>query len=124
MRPPAGWIEKPGQRAGELANFTNLTRFVTLLGAGTPTYSCENFEAEVRTSGRLTEAATVTLGKQQFLKLSSYEIVPQFNVRLATVQYCLNSRQGAVVVGGSEEESMLWRWAPVFEGAAQSLRVR
>jgi hypothetical protein len=40
------------------------------------------------------------------------------------VQYCINSRFGAVVLTGTEEESMFSRWAQVFEGTASTLRVR
>ena len=48
----------------------------------------------------------------------------QYLGEFTTVQYCLDSRIGAVVLGASEEQSMFSRWANVFEGAAGSLRIQ
>ena len=48
----------------------------------------------------------------------------KYRAEFTTVQYCLDSRLGAVVLGGSEEQSMFHRWANVFEGAAGSLRIQ
>ena len=89
--------------------------------ADNPAYTCDNFRTELQTSGRVREASQVMLADRPFAKLVSFEDVQKYNVRLTTVQYCLNSRRGAVVLGGSEEEAMFWRWAEVLEGAAATL---
>jgi hypothetical protein len=78
----------------------------------------------MQASGRLKSASAVQLGDQQFTKLTIFEEVPKYQLRLTTVQYCINSRFGAVVLTGTEEESMFSRWAQVFEGTASTLRVR
>jgi hypothetical protein len=122
--PPEGWVQKPVHNALEAAWYSNLTRSLQLLVAGNAAYTCASFRAEMQSSGRLKEAVPLELGDQSFVKLTSFEDVPKYNVRLTTEQYCLNSRLGAVVLGGSEEEIVFWRWAQVFEGAARSLRIR
>ncbi len=122
--PPQGWVQKPTQNAVQVARFTHLTRSILLLVAGNSAYRCNNFQRELQASGRLKKSSAVRLGDQQFIKLTSFEDVPKYKVRLTNVQYCMNSRLGAVVLAGSEEESMFFRWAQVFEGAAASIRVR
>lgn len=121
--PPSGWLPQPGSNPIQVARYTNLTRSLQLLIAGVPAYTCDNFLAEVRASGRLREEGAVKLANRQALRIISFEDVPKYNVRLTTVQYCQNSRFGAVVLGGSEEESMFARWAVVYEGAAATLQV-
>ncbi len=122
--PPAGWVQKPVQGANQVAEYRNLTRSLQVTVAGNSAYTCSNLQAEWQASGRLKEAAVLKLDAQHFVKLVGFEEFPGYNVRLTIVQYCLNSRLGAVVLGGGEEEAMFWRWAQVFEGAARSLRVQ
>lgn len=122
--PPLGWVRRPVQSAVEIAKYRNLTRSLQVLFADNPAYTCDNLRAELQESGRLKEASQVVLAKRPFSKLVSFEDVPKYNVRLTIVQYCLNSRRGAVVLGGSEEETMFWRWSEVLEGAAATLFVQ
>jgi hypothetical protein len=122
--PPSGWVQKPVQNAVQIAKYSNLTRSLLVLFADNPAYTCDNFRADLQASGRVKEASQVVLAKRPFLKLVSFEDVPKYNVRLTTVQYCLNSHGGAVVIGGSEEEAMFWRWSEVLEGAAATLHVQ
>lgn len=122
--PPAGWVQGPVQNAAQIAKYSNLTRSLQVLFADNPAYTCDNFRTELQASGRVKEASQVLLAARPFAKLVSFEDVPKYNVRLTTVQYCLNSRRGAVVLGGSEEEAMFWRWSEVLEGAAATLRVQ
>jgi hypothetical protein len=122
--PPKGWIQKPTQNAAQIVRFSHLTRSIHLLVADNPAYTCSNFQAEMQASGRLKTTSAVRLSGEQFTKSTIFEDVPKYKVRLTTVQYCINSRFGAVVLTGSEEESMFPRWAQVFEGAAASVRVR
>ena len=121
--PPIGWLAQAGASPVQVVRYTNLTRSIHLLVAGVPTYTCDNFLAEVRASGRLKLTRQVKLAERPTTKILSFEDVPNHNVRLATVQYCQNSRVGAVVLGGSEEEAMFARWAGVYEGAAATLQV-
>ena len=122
--PPKGWIQKPPQHALQAARFSHLTRSMQLLVAGTPAYTCNSFQAQMQASGRLKSTSAVRLNDQDFAKVITFEDVPQYNVRLTTVQYCINSRFGTVVLTGTEEESMFPRWAKVFEGTAATVRVR
>ena len=122
--PPSGWVQKPVQNAAQIAKYSNLTRSLHVLFADNPAYTCDNFLTELQASGRVKEASQVVLVKRPFSKLVSFEDVPKYNVRLTIVQYCLNSPRGAVVLGGSEEEAMFWRWSEVLEGAAATLRVQ
>jgi len=122
--PPEGWVQKPSQNAVQAARFTHLTRSIILLVAGNASYGCSNFQAELKASGRLKNSEAIRLRDQQFLKLTTFEDVPKYKVRLTNVQYCVNSRLGAVVLTGTEEESMFHRWAQVFESTAASVRVR
>ena len=122
--PPAGWVQKPVQNAAQIAKYSNLTRSLQVLFADNPAYTCDSFRTELQASGRVKEASQVILAERPFAKLVSFEDVPKYNVRLTTVQYCLNSRRGAVVLGGSEEEARFWRWSEVLEGAAATLRVQ
>jgi len=122
--PPVGWVQKPVQNTTQVARYSNLTRSIQVMAAGTSAYTCASFRAEMQGSGRLKEVLSAVLTDQQFTKLVSFENVPKYNVRLTTVQYCLDSRLGAVVLSGSEEESMFPRWAKVFEGTAGSLHVQ
>lgn len=122
--PPKGWVQERTENAAQVASFHHLTRSMRLLAAGNPAYSCNNFQAELQASGRLKSTSAVRLGDQQFAKLTTFEDVPKYNLRLTTIQYCINSRFGAVVLTGTEEESMFPRWALVFEGTAASVRVR
>jgi hypothetical protein len=122
--PPVGWIQQPVQNANQVARYSNLTRSMQVMAASTSAYSCANFRTELQGSGRLKDVSSVTLAGQRFSKLVSFEDVPKHNVQLTIVQYCLESRLGAVVLGGSEEKSMFSRWAKVFEGAAGSLHVQ
>lgn len=122
--PPEGWVQKPTQNPVQAAHFSHLTRSILLLVASNPGYGCNNFQAELKASGRLKSSAAVRLGNQQFVKLTTFEDVPKYKVRLTNVQYCINSRFGAVVLAGTEEESMFHRWAHVFESTASSVRVR
>jgi hypothetical protein len=122
--PPKDWIRQQAQNALQAARFSHLTRSIQLLVAGNSAYTCSNFRTEMQASGRLRSASAVQLGDQQFIKLMIFEDVPKYQLRLTTVQYCINSRFGAVVLTGTEEESMFSRWAQVFEGTAGTLRVR
>lgn len=122
--PPKGWTREPARNAAQVARFKHLTRSMQLLAAGNPAYTCDNFQGEMQASGRLKSTVSVQLGDQRFKKLLTFEDVPKYNVRLTTVQYCINSRFGAVVLAASEEESMFERWAQVFEGTAASVRVQ
>jgi hypothetical protein len=121
--PPNGWLAQAGPNPVQVVRYTNLTRSLQLLVAGVPTYTCDNFLAEVRASGRFKEAGSVKFAERPATRILSFEDVPKYNVRLTTVQYCQNSRFGAVVLGGSEEEAMFARWAGVYEGAAATLQV-
>lgn len=121
--PPVGWVSQAGANPIQAVRYSNLTRSLQLLVAGVPTYTCENFLAEMKASGRVKEAGMVMLAERQVLRILSFEDLPKYNVRLTTVQYCRNSRSGAVVLGGSEEEAMFARWAKVYEGAAATLQV-
>lgn len=121
FNPPIGWLSRPGSNPVHVVSFTNLTRSLKLLVAGEPTYTCDNFLAEVRATGRLKEAGAVKLAKRDALRILSFEDVPKYNVRLTVVQYCQNSRVGAVVLGGSEDQSMFARWAGIYEGAAATV---
>ncbi len=122
--PPKGWTRQEPQNAFQAARFSHLTRSIQLVVGGNSAYNCSNFQTEMQASGRLKTASAVQLGDQQFIRLMLFEDVPKYQVRLSTVQYCMNSRLGAVVLAGTEEESMFSRWAKVFEGAAGTLRVR
>lgn len=122
--PPVGWIKKPAKNAVQIARYVNLTRSMQVLLADNGAYTCDNLRSELQASGRLKEVSQVSLAGRPFTKFVSFQDVPKYNVRLTTVNYCLNSRRGAVVVGGSEEEPMFWRWAEVFEGAAATLVVQ
>jgi hypothetical protein len=121
--PPTGWLAKPGANPVQVVRYTNLTRSLQLLVAGVPAYTCDAFLAEIRASGRFKEAASVRFANRSATRILSFEDVPKYNVRLTTVQYCQNSRFGAVVLGGSEEEAMFARWAEVYEGAAATIQV-
>lgn len=122
--PPSGWVQEPVKGNTQAAKYSNLTRSMQVLVAGNPAYTCAMLQGEAQSSGRLKEAAAIELESRQFTKLLTFEDVQKYNVRLTTVHYCLNSRLGAVVLGGTEEEAMFWRWAEVYEGAARSVRVR
>ena len=122
--PPSGWVQRPVKNAVQIARYSNLTRSLQVLFADNPAYTCNHFRTELRASGRVRGDSQVILAERPFLRLVSFEDVPKHNVRLTTVQYCLNSRRGAVVLGGSEEEAMFWRWSEVLEGAAATLRVQ
>lgn len=122
--PPMGWVQQPVQSQVQVARFANLTRSMQLLVAGTPAYTCDSLQGELQASGRLKTISTVRLNDHPFKKLITFEDVPKYNVRLTTVQYCINSHVGAVVLGATEEEAMFTRWERVFEGTAASVRVR
>lgn len=122
--PPDGWIQKPVKNTMQIAHYSNLTRSIYVMAAGNSAYSCSNFHADMQRSGRLNNVSSATLSGRQYSKFISHEDVPKYNVRVTTVQYCLNSSLGAVVISGSEEESMFPRWAAVFEGAAGTLRIQ
>jgi hypothetical protein len=122
--PPKGWTRQEPQNALQAARFSHLTRSIQLVVGGNSAYNCSNFHTEMQASGRLKTASAVQLGGQQFIKLMLFEDVPKYQLRLSIVQYCMNSRLGAVVLAGTEEESMFSRWAKVFEGTAGTLRVR
>lgn len=121
---PARWVQQPTKNPFQAAPYSNLTRSMVLLFAGNAAYTCRNLQAETQGSGRLIEESQIRLGEKQFTKIVSYEDVPKYSVRLTNVQFCLDTRLGAAVLAGSEEQSMFWRWAAVFEGAAASIRVR
>lgn len=123
VMPPEGWIQAPPKQPSELVFFTNLTRFISVVAANDSRYTCKNFETELKGIGRVRDVSSIMLGSRQFTKLVSYEDVPKHDVRLTSVQYCLDSKKGAVVLGGTEEERMFWRWAGVFEGSAATLVV-
>ena len=122
--PPEGWLQKTTQNPAHAASFGNLTRSLFLLVAGNGSYTCNNFQTEIQASGRLQTTETVSLAGQRFVKLKTFEEVPQYQIRLTTVQYCINSRYGAVVLKASEEEFMFSRWEKVFEGTAATIRLR
>ena len=122
--PPAGWIKRPVQNAAQIARYGNLTRSLQVLLANNAAYTCDSFRSELQASGHLKETSQVSLAGRPFAKFVSFEEVPKYNVRLTTVQYCVNSRHGAAVLGGSEEEAMFWRWSEVLEGAAATLTVQ
>lgn len=122
--PPMGWVQQPVQNPVQVALFTNLTRSLQLLIVGVPAYTCDSFQSELQASGRLRTVSSVQLNSQLFKKLTTFEAVPKYNIRLTTVQYCINSRVGAVVLGATEEDAMFTRWEKVFEGVAASVRIR
>lgn len=121
--PPSGWVKGKPRNAYEIARLSNLTRSMALLAAGNRSYNCDAYKAELQRSGIVLEQSQVTLRGRQAQKVITFEDVPKYNVRLTTVHYCLNSRIGAVVLVGTEEQSMYWRWASVIEGAASSVKV-
>lgn len=122
--PPTGWIKRPVQNAVQIARYGNLTRSLQVLLAENPAYTCDTLRGELQATGRLKEVSQVSLAGRPFAKFVSFEDVPKYNVRLTTAQYCFNSRRGAAVLVGSEEEAMFWRWAEVLEGAAATLVVQ
>lgn len=124
FRPPIGWKRQPSKNAAQLARYTHLTRSMQVMVASDPAYTCATFEREVSSAGKLRQGTTISLEGQPLRKLVTFEEVPKYNVRLTTVLYCQDSRLGATVLGGSEEESKFERWSRVFEGAAATLRVR
>ena len=124
FRPPMDWKQQPTQNAAQLARYTHLTRSMQVLLAGDPLYTCATFESDVSSSGKLRQGTTISLGDQRWRKLVGFEDVPKYNVRLTTVWYCRDSRLGAIVLGGSEEESKFERWSRVFEGTAATLKVQ
>lgn len=119
--PPAGWARQPSKNQFEVARYNNLTRSLVFLSSGNSNYSCSQFVSELRATGRISEASQVVLGGQRFSKTVMYEDVLKYNVRLTNIYYCRDSGIGALVLSGSEEQNMFWRWAPVFEGAAASI---
>lgn len=121
--PPSGWVKGKARNTYEIARFSNLTRSMALLAAGNRSYTCDAYKSELQRSGVVLEQSQVTLRGQQAQKVITFEDVPKYNVRLTTAHYCLNSRIGAVVLVGTEEQSMYWRWASVIEGAASSVKV-
>jgi hypothetical protein len=121
--PPSGWIKGKPRTAYEITRLRNLTRSMALLAAGNHKFTCDTYKAELQRSGIVLEQSQVTLGGRQTQKVITFEDVPKYNVRLTTAHYCLNSRVGAVVLVGTEEQSMYWRWASVIEGAASSVKV-
>ena len=122
--PPLGWVSMSVVDSALIAKYSNLTRSMQVAFADNPAYTCDKFQAEAQAFGRTTKVSRIVLGNRSFLKLVGFEDVPKYNVRLTTVQYCLNSHRGAIVLGGSEEEAMFWRWSGVLEGAAETLQVR
>lgn len=125
FRPPEGWVADADlKNAFELASYHSLTRSLRLIASGDPNYGCQAFAGELKRSGATSEIAQVTLNGKAFTKIVAFEDVPKYNVRLTNVHYCLDTRGGAVALGGTEEQSQYWRWAPVFEGAAGSISVR
>jgi hypothetical protein len=122
--PPAGWVKRPVKNAVQIARYGNLTRSLQVLLADNAAYTCDTFRNELQATGRLKNVSQVSLAGRLFTKFISFEDVPKYNVRLTTVNYCLNSRRGAAVLGGSEEEAMFWRWAEVLEGAAATLVIQ
>lgn len=119
--PPLGWIKGKPRNAYEIARFSNLTRSISLLAAGNRSYNCDAYKAELQRSGTVLEQSEVTLRGRKTQKIITFEDVPKYNVRLTTAHYCLNSRIGAVVLVGTEEQPMYWRWASVIEGAASTV---
>lgn len=123
FRPPAGWVKKKPLTAYDVARFNNLTRSMALLAAGQSAYGCSSYKAELDRTGAVLESSSMVLNGRRINKILTYDDVPKYNVRLTTVHYCLDSTLGAVVLTGTEEQSMFWRWAPVFEGAAASIQL-
>jgi hypothetical protein len=121
--PPSGWVKGKARNIYEIARLGNLTRSMALLAAGNRSYTCEVYKSELQRSGVVLEQSQVTLRGQQVQKVVTFEDVPKYNVRLTTTHYCQNSRIGAVILIGTEEQSMYWRWASVIEGAASSVKV-
>lgn len=122
--PPKGWRQQRTQNPAQVAVFNNLTRNIQLLSAGTPAYTCDNFLAEIDSSGRLKSSTNVSLNGKKFLKIINYIDVPQYNVRLTNASYCINGPSGAVILGGSVEEAIFPRWAEVIEGTAATLQLK
>ncbi len=60
-----------------------------LLVAGNASYGCSNFQAELKASGRLKNSEAIRLRDEQFLKLTTFEDVPKYKVRLTNFQYCV-----------------------------------
>lgn len=123
FRSPMGWKREEPRTAYDIARFRNLTRSMALLAAGQSAYSCGAYKAELDRAGAVLETSSVNLNGRSANKILTYEDVPKYNVRLTTVHYCLDSKLGAVVLTGTEEQSMFWRWASVFEGAAASIQL-
>lgn len=123
--PPDGWMKDSTQNPYEVARFHNLTRTINILRAGVSEYTCKNYESELRmVQGDSSKSAPTTIGGKVAQRITYVEDVPQYKVRLMIINYCFESRSGAIVLGGAEDEAMFSRWEPVFEGAAASLRIQ
>lgn len=96
---------------------------MALLASGNRSYNCDAYKAELQRSGIVLEQSQSSVNGRQVQKVITFENVPKYNVRLTTAHYCQNSKIGAVVLIGTEEESMYWRWASVIEGAAGTVKV-
>lgn len=123
FRPPMGWIRREPRTAYEIARFRNLTRSMALLAAGQSAYSCGAYKAELDRTGTVLEASSINLNGRSANKILTYEDVSKYNVRLTIVHYCIDSKLGAVVLTGAEEQSMFWRWSSVFAGTAASIQL-
>lgn len=89
--PPRGWVEDANMASPVIARFRSNTRSINLLAAGDSTYKCTDFVKQIQRTGRLKSNGPVVLGGRSFLKLTTFEDVPKFDVRLTTAQYCLDS---------------------------------
>jgi hypothetical protein len=125
FNPPTGWLKKPPQNTNQIATYARMTRWLEVLSTFNGAYTCRAYQAEVKNSGRLVDVQSVTFSDQMVMRLTAHEEVPAHNVRLDSVHYCLDtSRLGAVILTGTSEDSVFWRYEQLFEGSARTLRIQ
>jgi hypothetical protein len=123
--PPIGWSKKPQENSNQIASYARMTRWLEVLTAFNAAYTCRAYQAEAKNLGRLLDTQSVMFSGQTVMRLTAYEIVPTYNVKLNSVHYCLDSPHvGAVVFMGTAEDSIFWRYEQLFEGSARTLRIK
>ncbi|GFE84979.1 hypothetical protein GCM10011487_69790 [Steroidobacter agaridevorans] len=123
--PPNGWVKKSQQDPNEIATYARMTRWLDLLSTFNPAYTCRAYQEELKNLGRSIDTRSVMFSDQSAMRVLTNEMPPGYNVRLATVHYCLDSQRiGAVVFKGTAEGSIFWRYERLFEGAARTLRIQ
>lgn len=121
FRPPRGWTKRPTQLSQQIAIYRRLTTSFQVMAAGQSAYTCADFGRELRATGRLQDERNVAIGGKRFQRLTSHEDVPSSTVRLTVAWFCLDSPNGAVILGGAEPAASFSRWERVFEGTAATL---